>query len=191
MVDNLCSPAIMYLGFSLIQIIIDISRREMDKAMIKFILMCVFCLILNILCKRGLTPISWLIVFIPFISMTIITSLALYVFGFSNRNDIHLYDTHLYDTHLYDTHLYDTQSNSMGLDYMSMSRGKAAPGTGANLNKAQQLGECELSYDKCLANCNKSYLQVKWLSDILSADSKFVPKGIFYGYQMIMQSSLK
>lgn len=31
----------------------------------------------------------------------------------------------------------------------------------------------------------KSYLQVKWLSDLLSADKKFIPKGIFHGYQMI------
>ena len=37
----------------------------------------------------------------------------------------------------------------------------------------------------------KSYLQVKWLSDILSADSQFVPKGIYYGYQMITQLSSK
>lgn len=144
MVDDLCSPAIMYLGFSLIQIIIDISRRDINKAMIKFILMCVFSLILNILCRRGLTPISWLIVFIPFISMTIITSLALYVFGFSKRNDIHLRDT---------------QSNPMGLDYMSMLGTKDAQ-SGVNLNKFQQLGKCELSYDECLVNCDKSYSQI-------------------------------
>jgi len=145
MIDDLCSPAIMYLGFSLIQIIIDISRRDMNKAMIKFILMCVFCLILNILCRRGLTPISWLIVFIPFISMTIITSLALYVFGFSKRNDIHLRDT---------------QSNPMGLEYASMS-GRKESVVGANFNNSQQLDGCELSYDKCLVNCDKSYVQIK------------------------------
>lgn len=154
MIDNLCSPAIMYLGFSLIQIIIDISRRDIDKAMIKFILMCIFSLILNILCKRGLTPISWLIVFIPFISMTIITTLALYVFGFSNRNDMHLYDA---------------QSNPMGLDYMSMPRGKITPGTGSDLNKAHQIGECELSYDKCITDCDKSYVKIK------DYDTKTVP----------------
>ena len=142
MIDELCPPALMYLGFSLIQIIIDISRQDINKAMIKFILMCIFCLILNILCKRGLTPISWLIVFIPFISMTIITTLALYVFGFSKRGDIHLYDT---------------QSNSMGLDYISMINAK----NGADLNSAQQLGDCELSYDKCIIDCDKSYINIK------------------------------
>lgn len=154
MVNELCSPAIMYLGFSLIQIIIDISRRDINKAMIKFILMCVFSLILNILCKRGLTAISWLIVFIPFISMTIITSLALYVFGFSKHNDIHLFDSQL--------------NNEMGLDYMSILGTKEARG-GTNLKKAQQLGECELSYDECLIDCDKSYLQIK------DYDTKTVP----------------
>jgi hypothetical protein len=38
---------------------------------------------LNILCDRGLGIISWFIVFIPFIMMTIITSLLLFVFGLS------------------------------------------------------------------------------------------------------------
>jgi len=153
MVNDLCSPALMYLGFSLIQIIIDISRQDINKAMIKFILMCVFTLILNVLCKRGLTPISWLIVFIPFISMTIITTLALYVFGFSNRDNISLFDT---------------QTNSMGLDYASMMKTKNT-NTASNLNTAQQIGRCELSYNGCIANCDKSYIKTQ------DYDGKTVP----------------
>ena len=38
-------------------------------------------LLLNILCERGLGVISWIIVFIPFILMTVIVSMLLYVFG--------------------------------------------------------------------------------------------------------------
>jgi hypothetical protein len=38
-------------------------------------------LLLNILCQRGLNIISWIIVFIPFILMTVIVSLLLYIFG--------------------------------------------------------------------------------------------------------------
>ena len=37
----------------------------------------------------------------------------------------------------------------------------------------------------------KTYLQVKWLSDLLTADAKILPKGIYYGYRMITQSSSK
>ena len=38
-------------------------------------------LLLNILCASGLTVVSWIIVFIPFILMTVIVSMLLYVFG--------------------------------------------------------------------------------------------------------------
>ena len=37
----------------------------------------------NILCSRGLTVISWFIVFVPFIMMTVITTILLFVFGLS------------------------------------------------------------------------------------------------------------
>ena len=38
-------------------------------------------LLLNILCEQGLSVVSWIIVFIPFILMTVIVSMLLYVFG--------------------------------------------------------------------------------------------------------------
>lgn len=83
MLDSLCPPAILYLGFSLIQIIVDIFKNMYNTAIVKFIVMIVFTLILNILCNSGLTIISWMIVFIPFIMMTILTSILLFVFGLS------------------------------------------------------------------------------------------------------------
>jgi hypothetical protein len=83
MLDNLCPPAVLYLGFSLIQIIIDIFKNMYNTAIMKFIVMIVFTIILNILCSSGLSVISWMIVFIPFIMMTILTSLLLFVFGLS------------------------------------------------------------------------------------------------------------
>ena len=48
---------------------------------IKFIVMIMITLLLNILCQSGLSTISWIIVFIPFILMTVIVSILLYVFG--------------------------------------------------------------------------------------------------------------
>ena len=38
-------------------------------------------LLLNILCKQGYGIVSWLLVFIPFIFMSVIVSIVLYVFG--------------------------------------------------------------------------------------------------------------
>ena len=83
MLNKLCAPALIYIAFCLTQIIIDIFKEMYNTAFLKFIVMIIFTLILNILCSRNLNIIAWFIVFIPFIMMTIITSILLYVFNLS------------------------------------------------------------------------------------------------------------
>lgn len=83
MIGNLCPPALVYLGFSLVQIIIDIIKNMYNTAILKFVVMLVFTAILNILCSSGFTMAAWVIVFVPFILMTIIIGLLLYVLGLS------------------------------------------------------------------------------------------------------------
>lgn len=81
--ENLCPPALLYLGFSLTQIIIDIFKNMYNTAFFKIIITFIFTILLNILCKQGLGIISWFIVFVPFIMMSIITTILLFVFGLS------------------------------------------------------------------------------------------------------------
>ena len=81
--ENMCGPVILYLGFSIIQIIIDIFQKMYNTAFLKFLVMIIFSVILNILCNYQLNIISWFLVFIPFIFMTFITSILLFVFGFN------------------------------------------------------------------------------------------------------------
>ena len=78
---NLCGPAIIYLIFSLTQIIIDLFKGLYNTAIMKTIVMVMVTLLLNILCEKGLSVVSWIIVFIPFIMMTVIVSMLLYIFG--------------------------------------------------------------------------------------------------------------
>ena len=78
---NLCGPAIIYLIFSLTQILIDLFKGLYNTAFIKIIVMAMVTLLLNILCEKGLSVVSWVIVFIPFIMMTVIVSMLLYIFG--------------------------------------------------------------------------------------------------------------
>jgi hypothetical protein len=92
MIDKLCPPAILYLGFSLVQIIIDTFKGFYNQAFFKTVVMFIFTLLLNILCKRGLGVISWIIVFIPFILMTYITAVLMFVFGLSPQSDNLDYD---------------------------------------------------------------------------------------------------
>ena len=80
-VENLCSPAILYLGFALTQIVIDLFRKMYNTAIVKSAVAIVFTTVLNMLCARGLGVISWFIVFIPFVTMTFVTGILLYVFG--------------------------------------------------------------------------------------------------------------
>jgi hypothetical protein len=78
---NLCPPAIIYLIFSITQILIDTFKGLYNTAFIKIIVTVMVTLLLNILCNQGLSVVSWIIVFIPFILMTVIVSMILYVFG--------------------------------------------------------------------------------------------------------------
>jgi len=80
-IDSLCPPAVLYLGFSIIQIIVDLFRGQQNSAFLKIIVMIIFTILLNQLCIGGLTILSWFIVFIPFIMMTYVTTILLYVFG--------------------------------------------------------------------------------------------------------------
>jgi len=78
---NLCPPAIIYVIFSITQILIDIFKGLYNTAFMKGIVMIMVTLLLNILCQQGYSVVSWVIVFIPFILMTVIVSMLLYIFG--------------------------------------------------------------------------------------------------------------
>ena len=78
---SLCGPAIIYLIFSVTQIIIDVFKGLYNTAFMKAIVMVMVTLLLNILCEKGLSVVSWIIVFIPFIMMTVVVSMLLYIFG--------------------------------------------------------------------------------------------------------------
>ena len=78
---ELCAPALIYLFFSMTQIFIDLYLGLYNTAVIKMIVMIIVTLLLNILCQQNLGVISWMIVFIPFIFLTTIVSIVLYIFG--------------------------------------------------------------------------------------------------------------
>jgi len=78
---KLCPPAIIYLIFSITQILIDTFKGFYNTAFMKVIVAVMVTLLLNILCEKGLTAVSWFIVFIPFMLMTVVVSMLLYMFG--------------------------------------------------------------------------------------------------------------
>jgi hypothetical protein len=79
--DSICPPAVIYVLFSLTQIVIDASKGNYNVAFVKLWVALVVTILLNYLCEQGLGVISWFIVFIPFILMTLVISIILLVFG--------------------------------------------------------------------------------------------------------------
>lgn len=79
--ETLCTPALIYLVFSIVQIIVDTGKGLYNTAFLKLIVTFVFTVFLNYLCERGLGVVSWIIVFIPFILMSIIISVLLLMLG--------------------------------------------------------------------------------------------------------------
>ena len=78
---KLCAPALIYIAFSLTQVVIDTFKGLYNTAFFKFIVMIIITFLLNALCQSGMSIISWIIVFIPFIFMSVIVAILLYVFG--------------------------------------------------------------------------------------------------------------
>jgi hypothetical protein len=81
MLEKICSPALLYLAFSMVQITIDLFQGQYETSLLKFIIMFIFAAILNILCMNGYTKFVWFIVIIPIILLTYISSVLFYVFG--------------------------------------------------------------------------------------------------------------
>ena len=77
----MCLPAIIYFVYAMTHILIDSYKGYYNTAFIKVWIMLLFVLLLNLLCTRGLSVLSWLIISIPFLFMTTISAVLLFVFG--------------------------------------------------------------------------------------------------------------
>ena len=51
---SLCPPALLYVGFSLAQIFVDTIKGLYNAALFKFVVMVIFTILLNTLCRHGL-----------------------------------------------------------------------------------------------------------------------------------------
>jgi hypothetical protein len=73
-------PALIYLIFSFTHVVIDTYKGLYNTAIIEIWISAVFTLLLNLLCQQNLGIISWIIISIPFLLMTVIATLVLFVF---------------------------------------------------------------------------------------------------------------
>ncbi len=73
-------PALIYLIFSFSHVVIDTYKGLYNTAIIEIWISAVFTILLNLLCMQNLGFIAWIIISIPFILMTVIASLLLFMF---------------------------------------------------------------------------------------------------------------
>ena len=83
---KLCAPALIYLCFSIIQIILDMFKELYQEALFKLVAMIIITLMLNILCEQNLELVAWIIVLVPFILMTEMIIMLAYIFGVNTYN---------------------------------------------------------------------------------------------------------
>ena len=79
--DNNCSPALLYFVFTLIYTSIDLYNTKYTEAGVKLIIMIIMIVILNILCDRGQKILAYLVVFLPLMFMFHLSGLILYIFN--------------------------------------------------------------------------------------------------------------
>lgn len=127
---TICPPALIYLVFSLTQVSIDTMRGMYNLAFIKIWVAFVFTVLLNYLCLSGLGVISWLIVFIPFILMTIIVSMLLLMFGLDptsgkiKNQKSHLTSEETKAVSVAEMLAKDREENPIDYDYQPTTHGK-------------------------------------------------------------------
>ena len=67
-VSSLCTPAMIYFVISIIYLIINIfTNFNIMSMVIRLLVILVWTWLLNFLCTKGFTVISWLLIIVPFL----------------------------------------------------------------------------------------------------------------------------
>ena len=113
--NQLCPPALIYLIFSTTQVIIDSVKGLYNTALMKIWVAILFTILLNYLCSLGLGTISWLIVFVPFILMTLVVAVLLLMFGLDPKTGkLKIEDKEKHKHHKHGPEEDDTHSHGHG-----------------------------------------------------------------------------
>jgi hypothetical protein len=80
LLNYLCPPALIYVVFFLIQIVIELGHNRYKQALVQTIICIIFTCILQIFCNADLSIVAWILVFIPIIMYTYMVLLILMVF---------------------------------------------------------------------------------------------------------------
>ena len=81
LIASFCGPALIYFTFMLIHVMIFMYKNKTNEAILQLVVGILMTLLLQLLCMKGMSIISWIIVFIPFIFYTYMMILLFRAFG--------------------------------------------------------------------------------------------------------------
>lgn len=93
MLSSLCMPALIYLIFATCHVIIDVYKQHYNSAFVKMWIGILITFLLNTLCEHDMDVVSWLIVSIPFLLMTALAGILLFIFGLNPATGQQIYTT--------------------------------------------------------------------------------------------------
>jgi len=73
---KLCSPAFIYFIIAIIGILMSIRRTGMVSGFVSLLFVMVWTWFLNFLCKKGYKMVSWILLFLPFISVFMVMAMG-------------------------------------------------------------------------------------------------------------------
>jgi len=77
MLATLCTPALVYLAFSIAEVGAAALMGNYADALSTGFVALVITVLLNVLCARGLSVMAWVVVLVPFALMALITIMLL------------------------------------------------------------------------------------------------------------------
>lgn len=86
--SNFCTPALIYFVFMIIHVFMEMQANNPNGALVQLLLGILMTLLLQVICMRGMTIFSWIIVFLPFIFYTYMMILLYNVFGIEPSDEM-------------------------------------------------------------------------------------------------------
>lgn len=87
MISSFCPPAIVYIVFSFVHVLMAIYDGDKKGAFLQAIMGLLITLLLQFLCMNGLSILSWIIAFLPLIFYTYMVILLYSIFGKGKNED--------------------------------------------------------------------------------------------------------
>jgi len=91
-IDKLCPPAIVFIVFAIVHIIMELYDYKYTRALLKALLAILLVCLLEALCLSKMEIISWVIVFMPLIIYSYMTLVIFFVFGTNPEEKMKRYE---------------------------------------------------------------------------------------------------